>query len=97
MGPVPRTLVTWVAPFQIVKHFSKASATEAKSSSWCKAVGSPRSPTIFPFSAAALMLASTCVNAATGQGMFGVGGATGAGNAAKAGYHGIPGTFILAV
>src|SRR5688500_7413994 len=33
----------------------------------------------------------------TGHGTFGVGGAIGPGNAANAGYHGMPGTLIVSV
>ena len=54
-------------------------------------------PTICPLSTLALIDTGTCVSAANGIGMFGVGGATGDGNAAKAGYHGKPGTFTVAV
>src|SRR5687768_10203274 len=54
-------------------------------------------PIIWPFIALAPTSAAACVSATTGHGMFGIGGATGPGNAANAGYHGMPGTLIVAV
>src|SRR3954468_7935732 len=43
------------------------------------------------------METGTCVSAANGQGTLGIGGATGEGTAAKAGYQGMPVTLTVAV
>src|SRR5688572_23834339 len=54
-------------------------------------------PIICPFVAAAPTADEALEMAMRGQGMLGIGGATGAGKAAKAGYHGIPFTLMPAV
>src|SRR5690606_35777210 len=69
----------------------------SNSSPWTGAIGSASIPTICCFMVAGMIDAVTCVSAITGHGMFGVGGATGLGIAANSGYHGMPGTLIVAV
>ena len=54
-------------------------------------------PTICIFMTLVEIETGTCVSAANGHGMFGVGGATGEGHAANSGYHGMPVTLTVAV
>src|ERR1041384_47220 len=69
----------------------------SNSSLWNGACGSASWPIICIFITLHEIDTGTWVSAATGQGPLGIGGASGPGNAANAGYQGMPVTLTVAV
>src|SRR5688572_3986650 len=89
-GPIASTFVIIVLASHAFRVFSNASQIASNSSLWNGACGSPSAAIICGF--IVVLLTAICADEIdiTGIGVFGVGGATGNGQAASAGYQGRP-------
>src|SRR5262249_33180898 len=102
IGPLPMTSITCCATSQMAKPSAHTSAIESKTVWYCLS-GSfcfkpPSSAPAIPDdieNGSAISVVIGEMQAMSGIGTLGIGGACGPGNAAKAGYHGRPGTVTM--